>query len=99
MAEKSADPGVMLTCQSSVGMGNLVENALLQLNYGNVASHIVRPLSDVIYLLPVSPALLTRTCHQDTCPAQPILHAPPVSAVPCAQRLQASGLYHWMSIL
>lgn len=40
-------------------------------------------------------ALLTRTCHQDPCPAQPLLHAPPVPAVPRAQRLQAFGLYRW----
>ncbi|XP_041503860.1 regulator of MON1-CCZ1 complex isoform X3 [Microtus oregoni] len=39
-----------------------------------------------------SAALLTRTCHQDPCPAQPLLHAPPVPAVPRAQRLQAFGL-------
>lgn len=57
------------------------------------ASHGGR-LGNVFYL-PVFLALLTRTCHQDTCPAQPLLHAPPVPAVPCAQRLQAFGLYHW----
>lgn len=65
------------------------EFRLLQLQPAMVGN-LVMSFTFLVFL-----ALLTRTCHQDTCPAQPLLYAPPVPAVPCAQRLQAFGLYHW----
>lgn len=40
----------------------------------------------------LSPALLTRAGHQDASPAQPLLYAASVPAVPRPQRLQAFGM-------
>lgn len=45
----------------------------------------------------LSPALLTRARHQDAGPAQPLLHAASVPAVPRPQRLQAFGTWPQVS--
>lgn len=45
----------------------------------------------------LSSALSARTRDQDLSPAQPLLHAAPISAVPCPQRLKAPGKTHQVS--